>query len=115
MKLKVLVMMGSLLVLTILSVYAYNAYCTASQSACRTTASGNGWGLFDGYYYLYAKVAEKSQTKSAGFADGRDFSDSAIAKKDSGDCSEGDGDAEARVTGTDIHGRHHRREDDAEF
>ena len=115
MKLNVFVMMGSLLVLTIVSVYAYNAYCTANLDGCRTTASGNGWGLFDGYYDLYAKVAEKTDHKFGGFADGRNFSDSAVADKEDGDCSDGDGEARARVTGRDVHGNHHRAEDDAEF
>ena len=117
MKTKSLVMLGSFLVFTALivcvSVYSYNAYCAASQLGCSTSASGNGWGLFNGYYYLHAKVGSDTETKTAGFANGQNFSDTASAHEPG--CGSGDGYAEARVTGFDAHGNVHHKNDTASF
>ena len=116
MKSKVLVTLGSLVLVTLIvcvSVYAYNAYCTASESSCSTTASGNGWGLFNGYYKLSATVGGDSQTKTAGFANGQDFSDTASAHEDG--CESGDGSASASVTGWDAQGNIHHKNDSASF
>ena len=117
MKLKALVMLGSFLVLTTLivcvSVYSYNAYCSASLLGCSTSASGNGWGLFNGYYTLSARVGNNSTTKTGGFANGQNFSDTASASAP--DCQEGDGSASASVTGTDAQGNIHHKNDAAGF
>ncbi len=117
MKLKSLVMLSGFVVLTILivcvSVYSYNAYCSASLQGCSASASGNGWGLFNGYYYLHAKVGSDSETKTAGFANGQNFSDTASAHEDG--CGPGDGYASASVTGTDAQGNIHHKNDSASF
>ena len=118
MKSKVLVALGSLalaILIVCVSVYAFNAHCTANEAACRTTSSGNGWGLFNGSYALRAQVGDDLQHKAGGFVNGQDFSDSAIADKDDGDCSAGDGSASASVSGLDAQGNIHHKNDSANF
>ena len=117
MQLKPFVILSSFLLLTILvvcvSVYAFNAHCTASRDGCSATASANGWGLFNGYYNLYARVGGDTDHKSGGFANGQNFSDTASAS--ASECQEGEGSASASVTGTDAQGRIHHRNDAASF
>jgi len=62
---------------------------------------------------LHAKVGSDSETKSAGFANGQNFSDTASAQE--AGCGPGDGYAKARVTGYDAHGNVHSKEDIASF
>ena len=115
MKLKKLVMLSSFLVLTVLfvcvSVYAYNAYCTASKAACRATASANGYGLFNGNYTVYARVDSTTDQDGGSFAIGNNLSDSAIVDLDS--CS--DGSAYASVSGYDANNNFYSMEDNDAF
>ena len=116
MKLKPLVLLSSFLVLTILivcvSVYAYNAYCTASLSACRATGSVNNSGLFNGSYTVSARVDGHQNGTHGNFAD-EAVSRSAVVDRPDGSCSSGS--AYASVSGVDAQGRHHHRSDDAAF
>ena len=63
MKLKTLVILGSLLMFITLivyvSVYAYNAYAYASQSG--GGAGCNGWGLVNGTYSVMVKVGGETK------------------------------------------------------
>ena len=118
MKLKTLVTFSSLFVLAILvicaSVYAYNAYCTASESACRATASVNNFGLVEGSYTVSARVDQVVRGDHDSFADGEPISLSAIAKVPAGeDCVEGS--AYASVSGFDAQDRPHHTDDSASF
>lgn len=115
MKTKSLVLLSSLLVLTMLivsvSVYAYNAYCTASSSACRATASVNGYGLVNGSYSVRARVDNDVDRDGGAFANGNNLSDSAVVDLDS--C--GSGSAYASVSGFDANGNFHSKSDSASF
>jgi hypothetical protein len=79
----------------------------------RATASGNGWGLWNGYYSLSASVGGDSDRLAGGFADGRLFSDTVDAHEDG--CQDGDGAASASVSGFDAQGRPHHRDNNASF
>ena len=117
MKTKALVKLSSVLVLTILvvcvSVYAFNAYCTASESACRATGSVNGHGLFNGAYSVTANVDGDFERKANNFANGALVSVSAVKDLADGDCD--DGGATASISGWDANGQHHAKWDDANF
>ena len=81
MKTKSLVMLSSFLVLSMLivcvSVHAYNAYTTASESSCRATASVNGYGLVNGSYSVSARVDNAAEQDGGAFVNGNNLSDSA--------------------------------------
>lgn len=117
MKLKTLVTLSSLFVFVILvvcvSVYAYNAYCTASLSDCSATASANNYGLIDGGYDVFASVGDDKDNDSGAFADGDPISDSVSASEDG--CQENDGFAVATIHGTDFEDRFHVKRDSANF
>lgn len=116
MKCKTLVMFSSFLVLVIgivcVSVYAYNAYCTANADTCRATASINNYALFDGSYSLYARVDSESDADHDDFADNR-VSTSVVVDREDGSCSSGS--AYASVSGFDAQGRPHHKSDSASF
>lgn len=117
MKCKSLVKLSSVLVLTILivcvSVYAFNAYCTASESACRATGSVNGHGLFNGGYSVTANVDGDFKRKANNFVNGALVSVSAVVDHEDGDCI--DGRSTASISGWDANGQHHAKWDDADF
>ena len=82
MKLKALVMLSSSLVLTVLivcvSVYAYNAYATASSSG--GSASVNGWALVSGTYSVLVKIDDVVEDHKHGpYQNGNNLSESATA------------------------------------
>ena len=116
MKLKSLVMLSGFVVLTILivcvSVYSYNAYCSASLQGCSASASGNGWGLFNGSYTVSARVDGHQNGASGNFAN-QAVSRSAVVDRPDGSCSSGS--AYASVSGVDAQGRSHHRSDNAAF
>ena len=115
MKLKFSVMLCSSIVISILvvciSVYAFNAFCTADENTCRATASVNGWGLVNGYYSVRARVDNVVDQDGAAFANGNNLSDSAVVDLES--CSSGS--AYASVSGFDANGNFHAKSDDAAF
>lgn len=117
MNLKVLVTLSSLVVLTVLvvcvSVYAYNAYCTANGSTCRATASINGYGLFNGQYSVSATVDGQNDNDGDHFPVGFNVWDSAVKDLADGDCVEGS--SSASVSGFDGSGQFHSKWDDADF
>ena len=117
MRLKALVMFSSFLVLTTLivcvSVYAYNAYCTADIDACSASASANNYGLVDGGYDVYAEVGDNENNDGGAFADGELISTSVSASE--ADCEEGDGFAVATIHGTDFEDRFYVKRDSARF
>ena len=117
MKLKTLITYSSLFVFVILvvcvSVYAYNAYCTAKLSDCSATASANSYGLIDGGYDVFASVGDDEDNDGGAFADGELISDSVSASQ--ADCEEGDGFAVATIHGTDFEDRFHVKRDSANF
>ena len=94
------------------SVYAYNAYCTANVDKCKATASVNNYALFDGSYSLYARVDSESDSDHDDFADDR-VSTSVVVDREDGTCSSGS--AYASVSGFDAQGRPHRKSDSASF
>ena len=115
MKLKVSVMLCSSVVISILfvcvSVYAFNAFCTADENTCRATASVNSWGLLHGNYSVRARVDGVVDEDGGAFANGNNLSDSAVVDLDS--CSSGS--AYASVSGFDANGNFHSKSDDAAF